>query len=38
MPKRSRKPSDFNSLAAPIVAEATATEPEMPAKNPAAVA
>jgi hypothetical protein len=36
MPKRSRKPSDPNSLAASIVQEATA-EPT-PEKNPAAVA
>ncbi len=36
MPKRSRKPSDPNELAAAIVAEAT--EEEQPKKNPAAVA
>ena len=43
MPKRSRKkrPTDVNALAASIVGDATADEPEAPAddgKNPAAVA
>lgn len=37
MPKRSRKPSDPNELAAVIVAEAT-REGEQRRKNPAAVA
>ena len=42
MPERSRRPRDTNKLAADIVAEATgvepAGEPEVPEKNPAAVA
>jgi hypothetical protein len=35
MPKRSRKPTDLNELAAAVVAEATEEQPE---KNPAAFA
>jgi len=40
MPKRSRKPTDINSLAASIVAKATgeATDEPVETKNPAAVA
>jgi hypothetical protein len=42
MPKRSRKPSDLNQLAARIVADSTSEEPtttqEPKAKDPAAVA
>ena len=37
MPKRSRKPTDPNQLAAAVVAEATG-EPPKSEKNPAAVA